>query len=645
VISYPAAFFADARPNTALDMVQRLPGFVFDAGAGTDVRGLEGGAGNVLIDGRRSLSKTEPLEETLRRVPAGAVERIDIIRGGAPGIDMQGRPILANVVRRTGGGVTGSAQASTVFLWDGRVAFGLRGDLQRRWDDRALEGSLVYGTSIDDGTGNGYRLRTDGAGNLMQRSEVTGFGGGPHYAASGAFETPLWGGRLRLNTVAQYDPFHAVIDDRFTDGTHEREEDFINTRRLEFGARLSHPFAPQWNTETVLLQRFGDDDTRVSFTAPSGDNLFELEQRTTESVVHSDLTWTPSPRFSLKLGAEGAFNRLDGRTRLLFDGASIALPAANVRVEEQRGEALAEATWRPRSDLTVEAGLHVEVSTISASGDAQLEKTLVYPKPRLMLTWSPSPAHQLRFRFERTVGQLNFNDFVAASSAASTGVAVAGNPDIVPQQAWAFEAAYEHRFWNDAVASLTYRHERVNDVVDRIPLVAGAAVIDAPGNIGDGTFDTVTAEATLPLSRFGLPGAQIRPSLTWRRQQVTDPVTGATRMASRAHRWDWEVHFKQDLPNWRFNWGADVFGGYSETTYLVSEIDTFQLHTYVGLYAEYKPRPNLLFRVEVQNVTGRNSIFTRRIYDGPRSTGQLAVVDRREMDPGPMLFLRLRQTI
>ena len=82
VISYPPAFFAAQQPPSALDMVQRLPGFAFSAGDA--IRGYEGGGGNVLIDGQRPASKTDNLEELLRRIPAGQVERIDLIRGGAP---------------------------------------------------------------------------------------------------------------------------------------------------------------------------------------------------------------------------------------------------------------------------------------------------------------------------------------------------------------------------------------------------------------------------------------------------------------------------------------------------------------------------------------------------------------------------------
>ena len=97
VLVFETAFFADARPDTALDMIARLPGFAFESGdSGT--RGLAGTAGNVLIDGARPSTKSDSLDQILRRISAAGVARVELIRGGAPGIDMQGRSVVANVV-------------------------------------------------------------------------------------------------------------------------------------------------------------------------------------------------------------------------------------------------------------------------------------------------------------------------------------------------------------------------------------------------------------------------------------------------------------------------------------------------------------------------------------------------------------------
>src|SRR5690348_12275426 len=77
-------------------MITRLPGFTFvDVGS---ARGFAGTAGNVVINGRRPTSKSDTLYSILNRVPAADVERIELIRGAAPGIDMHGQTVVANVV-------------------------------------------------------------------------------------------------------------------------------------------------------------------------------------------------------------------------------------------------------------------------------------------------------------------------------------------------------------------------------------------------------------------------------------------------------------------------------------------------------------------------------------------------------------------
>ncbi|MDP3175455.1 MAG: hypothetical protein Q8M88_13560, partial [Phenylobacterium sp.] len=131
IIAYPASFFADTSPTSALDMVQRLPGFQFDKGQA--VRGLAAAAGNVLIDGEAPVAKNDTLDEILKRIPVSAVLRIELIRGGAGGYDMQGRPVLANVVQRDTSGFKGATTLSASSIDDGRVLSNIRTEGQWRW--------------------------------------------------------------------------------------------------------------------------------------------------------------------------------------------------------------------------------------------------------------------------------------------------------------------------------------------------------------------------------------------------------------------------------------------------------------------------------------------------------------------------------
>ena len=176
VIAYPPSAFAEAAPDTAYDMVLRLPGFAFDKGA--TVRGLAGSGGNVLIDGQPPVSKNDALDELLKRIPASAVSRIELIRGGAPGIDMQGRSVIANVVRAKTSGAQGALMTSAHFINDGRVLTSLRGESQFEWAGRRFEASFVYGKGPDDTLGDGPRVRFGPNGEVLIDSVVDADAGG-----------------------------------------------------------------------------------------------------------------------------------------------------------------------------------------------------------------------------------------------------------------------------------------------------------------------------------------------------------------------------------------------------------------------------------------------------------------------------------
>ncbi|HEX7946187.1 MAG TPA: TonB-dependent receptor plug domain-containing protein, partial [Phenylobacterium sp.] len=204
VTSYGPEFFTAQQPSTAVDMLNRIPGFTLDNGA--TVRGFEGAAGNVLIDGQRPASKSETLQDIIFRIPAGKVARIDIIRGGAPGIDMQGKTVLANVILKKDGGVRGVIAVADNRQEDGRnlgqvrlEGSGALGDV--KWE---LSGRVFRG--IDDGYGAGKGARfTPG-----QPTVLTGYDGegdGLAWNSVGAVEAPVLGGSLRINGRFQTDGF------------------------------------------------------------------------------------------------------------------------------------------------------------------------------------------------------------------------------------------------------------------------------------------------------------------------------------------------------------------------------------------------------------------------------------------------------
>lgn len=645
VMVYPPAFFAEAAPATAYDMVVRLPGFTFERGQ--NVRGLAGSSGNVLIDARPPVSKNDTLEEILKRIPASAVARIELIRGGAPGIEMNGRPVVANVVRSAGAGFTGAVTAKSVLVYDGRILPGLQGEGRWRWGERSAELSLSLARDADDMMGDGARERRDAGGGLLRLSKLDGEAETRRAWATAAIESPFAGGQLRLNGAYKLNPYEGRMVDRSRlGGGTEIETSDSDDYQAEFGARHTMELASSIGIELTAFQQWKGSDTAAGFRGPGVARQFSLKRESAETVGQSRLSWRYSPSLDIEAGAEGAYNVLDTQTAFIENGLAIEVPAANVRVEEKRGELFAAATWRPRADWVLEGGLRQEASAILAQGDAAVEKTLHFTKPRFAAAWDRDPSTQLRLRLERTVDQLDFDDFAASSSVLNTGVVLAGNPDLTPEQAWVAEAALERRFWTSGAIIVTARRSKLSDVIDRAPVfnADGDPIADTAANIGDGRLDELSVSLTLPLERFRMTGGQLKAASTWRQSHVTDPATGAAREISGVAPVEWEVRFRQDLPRWNLTWGVDAFGEYRETAYRLNEIDTRIVSTWVTPFVEYKPRHDLILTIELQSATEGGSDRLREVFAGSRAQGARLYTERRSLSWGRTWEVRLRKT-
>ncbi len=654
VISYPPSFFAEVGPSTALDMVQRLPGFSFDRGAA--VRGLSGAGGNVLIDGEPPVSKNDSLEEILRRIPVSSVLRIDVIRGGAPGIDMQGRTVIANVIRKSSAGLKGAFVWTMWPISDGRFFFGPRGELQWREGQRLVELSFVIGKGPQEMAGDGTRIRVDANGNTLIRSKIDNDAQGSRRWLVGAYETPLAGGRLRLNGAYIGGDADGEYYDKITYPSVYREFQYFAEDRAqsELGLRWNRRAGPN-QLDLVAFQQWNKTDNYARFDSPTLNRLFRNEKDVSETVGRVHFRRTASPTLNLEAGIEGALNTLDSVTSLRINNGLVPLPAANVTVEERRGEAFAVAVVRASPQLAFEFGLRQEASTVTSSGDVALEKSLSFTKPRATVTWSPMESLQVRARIEREVTQLNFDDFVANNSVTQTGAVAAGNPDLSPMQAWVGELAIERRFLKSGVFTVTLRRSELKDVIDRAPVSLGSIVADAPANIGDGWRNELQVSLSTPLDGIGLKQATLKAQASLRQTEVTDPTTGRPRPISALQTFgpppqisavrdnEWELHYTQDLPYFRSTWGFDIFGPYIDRYYRLTEIETLKSGVVIQIFGEWKAQPDLSLRVELQSLV-RDTTRVRDVWSGPRNTAPLQYRDFRDLQYDGAIQFRLRKT-
>src|SRR5579863_8813761 len=141
VLVYPASYFAGIELNTVRDMVTRVPGFVF-IDTDTTKRGFAAASGNVLVNGVRPSSKTDLLSAVLDRIAISRVDRIEVIRGSAPGIDMQGQTVVANVILKQADETRIIATLTNTAYGDGHQGPGGSIEFNRRAGDNVYDVTL-----------------------------------------------------------------------------------------------------------------------------------------------------------------------------------------------------------------------------------------------------------------------------------------------------------------------------------------------------------------------------------------------------------------------------------------------------------------------------------------------------------------------
>ena len=644
VTVYKPQHFADAAPANAWDMVTRLPGFVV-VDTDEDVRGYAGAQGNVLIDGTRPTSKREGIEDLLKRIPAASVQRIEVIHSGTPGIDMGGYAMLANVVRRSDATTETVVEGGLVASTDGWLSPSGRLQYGRRHDDRVLDLALKFDPELDDDSGRGT-LSTRDADGTGGRSRLDTRTIKDKAEASASWRQPLAGGQLTLTGAARGEnartdtAITAITPDADSETVHEDED----SREAEVGVRYLRPFADRSVLELMATKHLGWLDDLERSREDGDDETFDEKTRTGETIARADFTHEWSDTLSLAASLEGALNFLHSDARLQQDGQVVPLPGSDVRIEERRTEAAAGATWKPHAGLALEAGLRMERSTITQTGDTPLTRHFTYPKPRVALRWDIDPRDQLRLALSREVGQLDFGDFVASASL-DAGTVSAGNAELQPDRTWRFSAAWERQLWTDAAVTVTWTHDRISDVVDRILVVADDDIFDAPGNIGDGRRDTLALDLTLPLDGIGFTGGRLRSSMQWHRSRVTDPVTGTARPISEEKPVEGDITLTQDLPALRLTWGVLLEHiAERETKYRFDEIKRESEGMGWTLFVERRLGDHWRVRAEATDLFGRGFVETREKYDGPRSRGVSDGSERRDRTTPGFVGLTFRRS-
>ena len=636
--SYDAAFFAPFSPQNALDMIQRLPGFTYDAGD-ESVRGFAEAGGNVLVDGARPVVKSGGLDAALVAIPARQVVRIDIVRKGATGAETSGQNIVANIVlAREAPGVTASATATGV---DGS----LFGDAALNLT-RTLGRFHLTSTTRFDSSGQrsyGFRDQATPAGLRLQHDALRYDTDYPEWTQRLSLDGALGGGRTSVNAMLA----RARLVETFAfenSGQADRFPDRKERWRGELSADWTRALPRDYDFKLLALTNFTDIDG-VSLSQTGG-TLATL--RTTDRLAYPSHAREAIARATLAKGGDGAWrpeggvelswNTLDSRSAMTHfdpDGSPRESSPTHDHVSEARAEAFGALNWLPSPRWALDVGAALETSRIEAGGDSHNRNRFTFLKPHLSVTYTPDASTDISVSLRCAVGQLSFSDF-AASANLVQGLSASGNPDLGPDEKISAEFDYTRRFGARGGFSLSAVHDWRRNVLEPDVLPSGAFVV---ANVRSARAWSLMANLDLPLDGF-MPGGLLRLHYMRQDSRVTDPVTGAVRRLNATQPVNASASFRQDLRIARLSWGVDYARGWRGFSWYADEARLDRHAPELGLFMETGRFLNAKLRVEVQGLTGRRDDFHRQLY-APNRAGLPARNELWEIDTPTALSVSL----
>ena len=646
-VRYEASWYGQFSPSTALDMVNRTPGFVPDM-SGANRRGLSGAAGNVLIDGERPSAKSQTLTDILQRIPAKQVACIEILRGAEVAGDPSGAPALANVVRTLS---AGAGTWSTGFEYAPRQKLAPNGFLS--WSGRTGATDFAIGASSGGFRRDlpGARRVEDASGSLIARRVDASPREYAEHTVNAEWARAVLGGRLALTGEVSYSSYDENSTLLTNDPGGDRLEDEATpytgiTHTYESGLNFERGLG-SWDLELAALLTRSRSTTDVAST--HRDSSFVVDTESTQALARrrgeSIARFTVSRNLAthrVEAGMEAAINTLDAATSQLQNlGAGWTptyVPNSNVRVEEARQETFAGYIWRPRSPWSMEARVTAEMSRLDFAGDVNRSVSFLHWKPLLQIARVFGGRNQLQFRFFRDVGQIDFNDFVSVPSLADD-VVNGGNPTLRPETSWRAEVGADLRIGRDAAFAIKGFHYRLDDAVDLIPIGAPGKQIDALANIGDGTVTGVDLTYNAPLPAI-VPGGAIGVVATLQDAEIVDPITGEQRTISNFQTAQLKGEFRQDIAARRFAWGINYWQNSSSQRFRFAEIDTHRPSPSLDLFFETTAIETLKVRLSALSVLGTPEL-RERVFFAPDRTGAITSVESSERRPGHWWMLSL----
>lgn len=639
---YTPADFDRFAPRSALDMVEKIPGFLIITGTNGGERGLGAATENVLIDGERIASKSTSARSALQRIAASQVAHIDIVDGASlnvPGLTGQ----VANVVLVAGS--TGDGRFRTTIRW------------QPEWRPRLANNWLngeVSTTGKVGGTGVTISLKNeaarqghwgpeqvfDGNGDLrfVRDEHARYYTDRPRLSAALA-RSAANGDKWNVNLGGQLQLFDNRVRGTSVQPGAGRVNEYLRSTEDEWNFDIGGDYElglGKGRLKLITLYRFEHSPFVDTFiidrdVGGRGGDRFKQIADESETILRGEYGWRTAGDTDWQIALEGAYNMLDVDSELAVlqpDGRfqPVTFGGETTRVEEKRGEA--SLTWGRAlaPNLTAQLNLGAEYSELTSSGPGGLTRRFVRPKGKLAFAWKVGPKTTINYHVQRRVDQLNFFDFASSVDVANNN-GNAGNGLLVPPIVNRTELEFVQDMGRWGHASLAFAYAYAEDLVDQIPL---SPTTEGRGNLPPAHLYRISSKATLLLDPLGWTGARINGDVAWRRNRVRDPLTGLWRDQSGGQEYVVDLSLRHDVPGTHFAWGGGYFADrYSPNMRLDAILHEYKQRPFVTAFIEHKNVAGFTVKLSYRNLANSKDGFDRSVF-----------VDRRG---GPVAFSESRR--
>jgi hypothetical protein len=615
VESFAPEAFEEYRPQHALDIVRRLPGF--DLNGADEVRGLSGAQGNVLFNGQRPPPGGGSLETRLSAIRVSDIVRLELIEAGARDLDMQGYPLLLNVVtsnqssRRLNGQYEVNAREDETREWKAELAGAMTG---ARFD---IEASYEVEDNSEINRGNFRSATADTPSARLSSDEDSFYGRRDARLVVTTRITPDT--QLVLSTSfwegqGQSSPLDLA-------GTGIRENNAWLSTERSFSGELRTKLTNRLDLTSVISHRGEDDENSFSLFENGDFGEATSVSESGEDAFRGTLRWRMSDTLTFEGGGTWASNFLEGSSTAILNGVVQDVTGSDARVEETRTAALGTLTWTPTSDLTASFGGRVEAFSLSSTtaGDDDLSITDIVP--RANISWSLPDDWVLRLRSEREVGQLNLGQFLASTDL-NNALNTSGAATLEPERDWTHEVTLERRFGTRSLVRFQLEARTIDNPISRVPQPDGSIVAT---NVGPENFQTARAEFELELDGFGVPGALLEGGVAISRADRIDPIGLFERAPNGHNEWEWALGLRHEVANTPFVYGINLESEAPSRHYWLTQIREQDDGIEGRAWVEWRHTP--AWRSGIFSRLGQDYTQEISVFDGVRTATNAPVLE------------------